>query len=111
MILTSCVKRRVTNSSEHLWTLKQLLQQQRPSNKLEWESSCIAFCFACFITLSFIKKQQGYKHRDAFIITKAATENTVADFWKMVLEKQCHTIVMLNKSVEQTQVNIESKET
>eukprot|EP00111_Clytia_hemisphaerica_P005274 TCONS_00015235-protein len=46
----------------------------------------------------------GYKHRDAFIITKATTENNVADFWKMVLEKQCHTIVMLNKSVEQTQV-------
>ena len=47
---------------------------------------------------------QGYKQRDAFILTKACTEGNVGDFWRMVLEKQCHTIVMLNKCQETTKV-------
>lgn len=45
----------------------------------------------------------GFKQRNAFILTKAPSENNVIDFWKMVLEKQCHTIVMLNKCQEDSQ--------
>lgn len=45
----------------------------------------------------------GFKQRDAFILTKAPSEDNIIDFWKMVLEKQVHTIVMLNKTQEPTQ--------
>lgn len=48
-------------------------------------------------------KVDGYKHRDAFILTTAPTESNVDDFWRMVLEKQCHTIVMLNRCQETSQ--------
>jgi len=45
----------------------------------------------------------GYKQRNAFILNKAPTERNVADFWRMVLEQQCHTIVMLNRTQESSQ--------
>jgi len=39
---------------------------------------------------------QGYKQRDAFILTQAALPDTVVDFWTMIYDHSCRTIVMLN---------------
>jgi len=39
---------------------------------------------------------QGYKQRDAFILTQAALPDTVVDFWTMIYDHSCHTIIMLN---------------
>ena len=49
---------------------------------------------------------QGYKQRDAYIVTQGPLENTVEDFWRMMWEYQCGCIVMLCQLVEDCQVCI-----
>ena len=39
---------------------------------------------------------QGYKQRDAFIMTQAPLPDTVVDFWTMIYDHSCRAIVMLN---------------
>ena len=46
----------------------------------------------------------GFQQKNAFIATQAPLENTVIDFWRMIQEKNVHTIVMLTKLVERDQV-------
>lgn len=38
---------------------------------------------------------QGYKKKGAYLATQAPLENTVADVWRMVWEKQSSCIVLL----------------
>jgi protein tyrosine phosphatase len=38
----------------------------------------------------------GYKQREAFIVTQTPMTNTVVDFWTMIHDHTCRTIVMLN---------------
>lgn len=45
-----------------------------------------------YINASWI---DGYKQRGAFIATQGPMEHTVADFWRMTWERECHCIVML----------------
>ncbi|XP_066925489.1 receptor-type tyrosine-protein phosphatase F-like isoform X2 [Clytia hemisphaerica] len=45
----------------------------------------------------------GFQQKNAFIATQAPLENTVIDFWRMIQEKNVHTIVMLTKLVERDQ--------
>jgi len=40
---------------------------------------------------------QGYKQRDAFIITQMPLPNTVTDFWAMMIDHKCKSIVMMNE--------------
>lgn len=40
---------------------------------------------------------QGYKQRDAFIVTQAPLPDTVIDFWTMIYDHSCRAIVMLNE--------------
>ena len=39
---------------------------------------------------------QGYKKRDAFIVTQMPLPDTVVDFWTMIRDHSCRTIVMMN---------------
>eukprot|EP00794_Sanderia_malayensis_P008057 gene8057-8920_t len=43
----------------------------------------------------------GYKQRDAFFISQSPSQNLAPDFWKMLIERECHTIVMLNRLEEE----------
>ncbi|XP_065657649.1 receptor-type tyrosine-protein phosphatase alpha isoform X2 [Hydra vulgaris] len=45
----------------------------------------------------------GFQQKNAFIAAQAPLENTVKDFWRMILEKKIQTIVMLTKLEEKGQ--------
>lgn len=54
------------------------------------------------IVLNFSVK--GYRQKDYFIATQGPLPHTVEDFWRMVWEWKCHTIVMLTEVLEREQV-------
>lgn len=47
---------------------------------------------------------QGYKERNAFILTEAPMESTLPVLWKMIYEKECRTIVVLYGLKESAEV-------
>lgn len=47
---------------------------------------------------------QGYRQKDYFIATQGPLSHTVEDFWRMVWEWKCHSIVMLTELQEREQV-------
>ncbi|KAG8517462.1 LOW QUALITY PROTEIN: Receptor-type tyrosine-protein phosphatase epsilon, partial [Galemys pyrenaicus] len=53
-----------------------------------------------YINASFI---DGYRQKDYFIATQGPLAHTVEDFWRMVWEWRCHTIVMLTEVQEREQ--------
>ena len=55
---------------------------------------------------SFIK---GYRHSKAFIVGPGPMKSTVGDFWQMIWENKCYTIVMLGQLQENKKVNINMK--
>jgi len=57
-----------------------------------------------YINASFI---DGYKQKAAFIATQGPMENTVSDFWRMVWERECRSIVMLTALSESGRVKSE----
>ena len=56
--------------------------------------------FLCFSTSA-----QGYKLKNAYIITQGPMEGTCGDFWKMVHDRKCGVIVMTSDLVEEEQVH------
>uniref|UniRef100_A0A7N8YQL7 protein-tyrosine-phosphatase n=1 Tax=Mastacembelus armatus TaxID=205130 RepID=A0A7N8YQL7_9TELE len=56
--------------------------------------------FTDYINASFI---DGYRQKDCFIATQGPLSNTVEDFWRMVWEWRCHSIVMLTELKEREQ--------
>ncbi|XP_065834681.1 receptor-type tyrosine-protein phosphatase S-like isoform X3 [Oscarella lobularis] len=52
---------------------------------------------ANYINASYV---DGYRRRDAFIVTQGPLKNTVDDFWKMVWEQNTFSIVNLTQLVE-----------
>ncbi|XP_077177685.1 receptor-type tyrosine-protein phosphatase eta [Paroedura picta] len=49
----------------------------------------------------------GYNSRKEFIAAQGCLPNTVQDFWRMIWEKNIHTIVMLTKCIEQGRTKCE----
>ncbi|KAG7492666.1 hypothetical protein MATL_G00016670 [Megalops atlanticus] len=56
--------------------------------------------FTDYINASFI---DGYRQKDYFIATQGPLAHTVDDFWRMVWEWKCHSIVMLTELQEREQ--------
>ncbi|KAM6951397.1 receptor-type tyrosine-protein phosphatase epsilon isoform 2-T2 [Aplochiton taeniatus] len=56
--------------------------------------------FTDYINASFI---DGYRQKDYFIATQGPLSHTVQDFWRMVWEWKCHSIVMLTELQEREQ--------
>ncbi|XP_060118117.1 receptor-type tyrosine-protein phosphatase eta [Heteronotia binoei] len=49
----------------------------------------------------------GYSSKKEFIAAQGSLPNTVQDFWRMIWEKNIHTIVMLTKCIEQGRTKCE----
>ena len=47
---------------------------------------------------------QGYKRNSLFIATQLPMKNTVNDFWKMIWQEKCGTIVLLCPFPKTTEV-------
>uniref|UniRef100_A0AAR2IPD3 Receptor-type tyrosine-protein phosphatase epsilon n=1 Tax=Pygocentrus nattereri TaxID=42514 RepID=A0AAR2IPD3_PYGNA len=56
--------------------------------------------FTDYINASFI---DGYRQKDYFIATQGPLAHTVQDFWRMVWEWKCHSIVILTELKEREQ--------
>uniref|UniRef100_A0A674D928 Receptor-type tyrosine-protein phosphatase epsilon n=1 Tax=Salmo trutta TaxID=8032 RepID=A0A674D928_SALTR len=56
--------------------------------------------FTDYINASFI---DGYRQKDYFIATQGPLSHTVEDFWRMLWEYRCHSIVMLTELKEREQ--------
>lgn len=52
------------------------------------------------MTVISILHTQGYHKRKAFIATQGPLPDTSDDFWRMVWEQKCATVVMLTKERE-----------
>ena len=48
---------------------------------------------------------QGYKQRRAYIAAQGPLNDTINDFWRMIMEKKCNIIVMLSGTTENDQVS------
>ena len=59
--------------------------------------------YCIVVTLHIIP--QGYKHKKAFIVAQSPMENTVKDFWTMIVERKCTAVVMLCMLDEDEQVS------
>ena len=55
--------------------------------------------------LTFTLCMQGYREKKAFIIAQSPMENTVRDFWKMIVDYKVSAIVMLCGLKESGKVN------
>ncbi|XP_028989981.1 receptor-type tyrosine-protein phosphatase epsilon isoform X4 [Betta splendens] len=56
--------------------------------------------FTDYVNASFI---DGYRQKDYYIATQGPLPHTVDDFWRMVWEWKCHSIVMLTEVQEREQ--------
>ncbi|XP_050979607.1 receptor-type tyrosine-protein phosphatase epsilon isoform X3 [Labeo rohita] len=56
--------------------------------------------FTDYVNASFI---DGYRQKDYYIATQGPLAHTVDDFWRMVWEWKCHSIVMLTELQERDQ--------
>ena len=48
---------------------------------------------------------KGYKQDKAFIVAQSPIQNTVRDFWKVIHDRQCASIVMLCEIMEDGRVS------
>lgn len=63
--------------------------------------------WACKRKVPCVLLPQGYRQKDYFIATQGPVPHTVEDFWRMVWEWKCHSIVMLTELQEREQVSCE----
>ena len=57
-----------------------------------------------FRSLLLLLLTQGYRRNNQYIATQGPTTTTLADFWRMVWELDCPTIVMVTKLEEEDKV-------
>ena len=55
---------------------------------------CVVACSQSYFVFLF---SQGYRQRFAYIATQGPLEDTVDDFWRMLMEQNSNIIVMLTQ--------------
>ena len=53
----------------------------------------------------FCMFMQGYRQKDAFIVTQMPLPATVMDFWTMVYDHEVKTVVMMNELIAHDDVS------
>lgn len=49
---------------------------------------------------------QGYRQKDAFIVTQMPLPTTVMDFWTMIYDHEVKAIIMMNQFIPKDEVSI-----
>ena len=44
---------------------------------------------------------QSYRRRNSFLLTQVPKQNTVVDLWRLVLDHQCPTIILLEEDIDE----------
>lgn len=70
----------------------------------DWHSA--KWIFLSYHSSHHLVTLQSYKQPSAFIVTQHPLPNTVKDFWRLVLDYHCTSVVMLN-DVDPAQVSPE----
>lgn len=78
-----------------------LCVEERTTEKCQGQMSNNAvFSFSVketFQIISFISDPQSYRQPAAFIVTQHPLPSTVKDFWRLVYDYGCTSLVMLNE--------------
>ena len=88
--------------SPHTITIEIVFREAANSDDTLWASDMLAEYFLLTLNSVF---WQGYRQRNAFIITQGPMKNTVGDFWKMMWEQKSTAIVMLTQLQEDGEVS------
>jgi len=47
---------------------------------------------------------QSYRRCNSFLLTQVPKQNTVVDLWRLVLDHQCPTIILLEEDIDEVSV-------
>ena len=72
-----------------------------PPPGVQLPSPSVQANFSDYINANYL---DGYRKRNAYIGTQGPLPNTVGDFWRMVWEQQCCTVVMMTKLEERNRL-------
>lgn len=95
----------ISTESFSPWDEARSSQTTSTHRSLTWADfwkSCINYCNQQSWKCVFA---QGYRQKDYFIATQGPLPHTLEDFWRMVWEWKCHSIVMLTELQEREQVS------
>uniref|UniRef100_H3B8P7 protein-tyrosine-phosphatase n=1 Tax=Latimeria chalumnae TaxID=7897 RepID=H3B8P7_LATCH len=91
-----------TSQSKQAAEIPENKSKNRYSNVVPYDSSRVKLLSQGVLHDDYINANYmpGYNSKKEFIAAQGPLANTVIDFWRMVWEKNVHTIVMLTKCVE-----------
>ena len=80
----------------------------KPPMWLYMHKKCIYLFKVCYdlikISLTFQTEDDNLDLKKSYVATQGCLPNTVVDFWRMVWQENCRTIVMTTKEIERGKV-------
>jgi len=93
---------------QQLWVDGSLMALNRYNNILPYKRNCVRIPRDetgnnTYINASYVSSSMKGDDK-SFIVCQSPLENTIADFWKMIINEKVHTIIMLCKLEDQDQI-------